>query len=367
MVVLRIRDVRAMMPLRDGKGQWQRAILDRKIRVADHANGIEGRREGGSPPLSPRTIGLLCLIFFAVSQGIRDALFGNLFQSISFLLIAALAFGGSVLGFSALALLRQPKSFAGLAVSPARLLMLNITTACAWLSFFFGLRYLEPAVVATLYNGMGPLTVLLVAVCIQSTQTVRPSVLEWMCYFGATCSLAALTAVVLTDHSGLHEPERWLQITALVIVAIGGATITVSHMIARWFSDRGAGSDAITGTRFLVAVCAAVVLNALLEGQTPSPSLTDLPGIAIGAFVLIASPSFMLQLGIARTSPLGVNVIRALGPVFVFAIQQFDGRLTLSVATLVCVICYAIFAIGAGVIRTSSEIRNGGHQGAFGK
>jgi hypothetical protein len=59
-----------------------------------------------------------------------------------------------------LALLRQPKDFSKLATSPAMFVGLNVLTAVAWLSFFFGLKWLEPAVVPTLYNGIGPLTVL---------------------------------------------------------------------------------------------------------------------------------------------------------------------------------------------------------------
>jgi hypothetical protein len=110
--------------------------------------------------MSSSAIGLACLLVFALSQGVRDALFGNVFQSVSFFLVAALAFGTSTLCLSGLALLRQPKDFERLVRSPLMFAALNATTAVAWLSFFFGLKYLEPAVVATLYNGLGPLTVL---------------------------------------------------------------------------------------------------------------------------------------------------------------------------------------------------------------
>jgi hypothetical protein len=112
--------------------------------------------------MSSSAIGLVFLLIFALSQGVRDALFGNVFQSVSFFLVAALAFGASTLCFSGLALLRQPKDFRRLATSPAMFAALNMLTAVAWLSFFFGLKWLEPAVVATLYNGIGPLTILVI-------------------------------------------------------------------------------------------------------------------------------------------------------------------------------------------------------------
>jgi hypothetical protein len=67
-------------------------------------------------------------------------------------------------------------------------------------------------------------------------------------------------------------------------------------------------------------------------------------------------PSFMLQLGIARASPLAVNVMRSLGPVFVFALQQFDGRLRFSGATLACVASFCLFAGGASILRGWREV-----------
>jgi len=38
--------------------------------------------------MSPSQIGLAALLAFAVFQGVRDALFGNVFQSVSFLFVA---------------------------------------------------------------------------------------------------------------------------------------------------------------------------------------------------------------------------------------------------------------------------------------
>jgi hypothetical protein len=81
--------------------------------------------------MSSSAIGLVFLLIFALSQGMRDALFGNAFQSISFFLVAALAFGASTLCFSGLALLLQPEDFTKLATSPARFAALNVLTAVA--------------------------------------------------------------------------------------------------------------------------------------------------------------------------------------------------------------------------------------------
>lgn len=36
---------------------------------------------------------------------------------------------------------------------------LNLSTAAAWIAYFFGLTHLEPAIVNTLYTGVGPLRI----------------------------------------------------------------------------------------------------------------------------------------------------------------------------------------------------------------
>ena len=60
-------------------------------------------------------------------------------------------------------------------------------------------------------------------------------------------------------------------------------------------------------------------------------------------------PLFVLQVGIGRTAPLTAHVIRALGPVCVFALQQVDGRLVYSTPTLLCILTYSICAIAGNL------------------
>lgn len=309
--------------------------------------------------MSSSAIGLVFLLIFALSQGVRDALFGNVFQSISFFLVAALAFGASTLCFSGLALLRQPKDFSKLATSPAMFATLNVLTAVAWLSFFFGLKWLEPAVVATLYNGIGPLTVLVLGGFGWIEAKGRPSIAEWLCYVGLAGVLTALAFVVLSNRSGVTESSPFMQGAALLAVAVGGVTITISHLIARWFNDRGVGSDAVTGTRFLLTFCLSAAIEAAIGHAMTRPPLAAVPLLTLTAFALVTIPSFTLQLGIARASPLAVNIMRSLGPVSVFAVQQLDGRLKFSGATLLCIAGFCIFAIAASVLRAWSEVRAG--------
>jgi drug/metabolite transporter (DMT)-like permease len=301
--------------------------------------------------IRPSTVGLACLFLFAVSQGLRDAFFGSVFQSVSFLFVAILAFGLTCVVFIGVSIVRRPQDLKRLAAAPVAFSCLNITTAAAWLGFFYGLRHLEPAVVATIYNGMGSLVVLLAGTLGWKAAKAESSLLERLFFVGVAAALAALVIVVLTGQSGLPTSRVGTEAVALAVVMVAGSMITIGHMIARWFNDAGVHSDAVQGTRFLLTLAAAAILEVLLGEPGTRPSIEAVPLLAVAAFALIATPSFLVQLGISRTTPLAVNVFRSLGPVFVFAVQQFDGRLRFSGATLICILVFCVCAVGASVLR----------------
>ncbi len=311
--------------------------------------------------MSSSSFGIICLLLFALSQGVRDALFGNIFQSVSFLFIAVLAFGLSCIVFFLLALLRNPKDLMRLARAPAALAMLNLTTAIAWLGFLFGLRHLEPAVVATFYNGVGPLVALTASFLGWSGVRRKTPIPEMICYAGLAATLAVLATIVLTGRSGMSSDSAALQAAALVAVTAGGVMITISYIITLWFADEDVGSDAVMSARFPLTFAVAAATEFAVGGAGPRPAIEAVPMFAAATFALIVVPSFLVQLGVSRTSPLTANVLRALGPVCVFAIQQFDGRLSFSGGTLVCIASFCVFAILASLFRGWSETRIGSH------
>ena len=69
----------------------------------------------------------------------------------------------------------------------------------------------------------------------------------------------------------------------------------------------------------------------------------------IAATALIVLPLYAMQLGTALTPPLTAQIIRALGPVFVFALESFDGRLHYSAPVLACILAYSAFVIAGNV------------------
>ena len=110
-----------------------------------------------------------------------------------------------------------------------------------------------------------------------------------------------------------------------------------------------AGAEAVTAVRYLLLIALAACVEAFKGGLQGIDNLGDLAPLSAASTVLIVLPLFALQVGIALTAPLTTHVVRSLGPVWVFALEQIDGRLVYSMPTLICVIAYSAAAIASNL------------------
>ena len=295
--------------------------------------------------LGPGLVRLFCL-----SQALRDVYFGHVFQGVDFFAVILIAFVLSTALFAVVAWRRTPGDFRTLRGHAGTVIAINLTTALAWSCYFFGLTQVEPSIVNTLHSGMAPLTVIALAafgsrLAKADAKTDAVGWCEYFGYAGMALSLAGLGWVVLSGQSGLGRTEAAGALLALALLAVSGASITVSLLYCKRLHDHGVSAEVVTTVRYgaliLVAV-AAVLWQARPTGiETPSQFAT----LSLLATVLIVLPLYAMQVGIARTAPLTAHVLRALGPVFVFAAQQLDGRLHHSTPVLFCILAYSGFAI----------------------
>ena len=308
-------------------------------------------------------LGAGLILLFCLSQALRDVYFGHVFQGVDFFAIILLAFLLSTAIFGALAWWRSPGDFRKLRGHAGTVIAINLATALAWSCYFFALTHLEPSVVNTLHSGMAPLTV--VALAAFGVPMARTGTVGWPEYFGyagIALSLAALAWVVLSGSSGLAGtgPEVPL---ALLLVMVSGASITVSLLCCKRLHDHDISAEVVTTVRYvaLIAVAGGVLFA---RGQ---PSGIETAGqfatLALFATALIVVPLHALQVSIARTATLTAHVLRALGPVFVFAAQQFDGRLSYSAATLICILAYSAAAIVSNLAHAGRSGHAGAHRG----
>lgn len=294
---------------------------------------------------------LLSLAFAALAAG-RDVYFGGLFQQVQPLLVALTAFGLCSLVFVPIALLRDPGGPAALLRRPVALFWINATTALAWLSYFFALRTIEPALVQVLFYGIGPLSVGWVDGLVPGAIRTRLSFSERGLHLGLLASLIVAAAVVLGGLSGLGPYPAGVAAAGIALAVGGGVSISISTMLSRVLNDTGLRPATVLALRFP----GAIVLAAAFAAASPAPLLAGVTpgvfaGVALAALLLIVLPNYVNQVGVALASPVTVRAVLALGPVLVFALQLLEGRLSPSTATLTTCVLYAVFAVAAAVAR----------------
>jgi drug/metabolite transporter (DMT)-like permease len=300
-------------------------------------------------------LGPSLVLLFTLSQAFRDVYFGDVFQRYDFFVVILIAFSLSTVIFAFVTLIRAPEDFAKLRGHLGALTAANITTALAWTCFFFALTNLDPAIVNTIHSAMGPLTVVVLGAW--GFALAKPKAIgriEYAGYAGIAASIAALWWIVIGGYSGLLTGNLGVSIVGLALLSVSGASITVSLLYCKRLQDRGLGADAVTTARYMVLIVLAAAV-VLWRGKTGIAAPREFGMLSVATTALIVLPLFAFQLGIGRTTPLTAQVIRALGPVFVFALEQFDGRLHYSPPTLACILAYSASVIVSNVAHGWSE------------
>ncbi|MFN3892093.1 MAG: hypothetical protein ACK4MV_16980 [Beijerinckiaceae bacterium] len=295
-------------------------------------------------------LGPALIAFFVLSQALRDVYLAQVFRSVDVFAVILATFPLMAAIFGGIALwrdregLRKLGNYAGLVVA------MNVTTALAWTSYFFGLKFVQPSVLNALHSGFGPLTVVALALAGASLAGKdRWSRTEGCCYAGMALSMAFLAWVVLAGESGRVDYSPTGAATGLAALTVSGVSITLSHLLAKRLNDHGLGANAVTGARYLLI--SVIALAVVVWGARPTglAQASDWLWLAALATPLIALPLYALQVGISLTRPLTAQVLRALGPVVIFALELTDERIVWSGAALAGIIAYSVFATAAGV------------------
>jgi hypothetical protein len=292
------------------------------------------------------------VLVFVVTQAFRDVYFGTAFQGIDFFFVIVLAFSISAIGFAAVTAVRELAAFARMRQELPALAWINVTTAIAWISYFFSLKHLQPSVVNTLHSGAGPLTVILLASF--GIHIARPSAVnqaERLCYAGLAASLGFLCWAVVAGQSGLQTESLLVTAAGLALPIISGASITISLLWCKRLNERGIGAYPISASRYWLIIAIALLVEVIGERPTGVGTTGDLLTLAVATTVLIVLPLYSLQLGIARTAPLTAHVIRSLGPVLIFGLELADGRIAYSAPILAGIVLYSFFALASNLAR----------------
>src|ERR1044071_8634227 len=101
------------------------------------------------------------ILGFVVLSAFRDVFFAGALRTAPFFAVAFIAFAVCSAAFLVVALLEKRRTLRIVFADRRTFLLMNLFTACAWLSYFQSLRFLEPAIANVLHAGLGPLTIMM--------------------------------------------------------------------------------------------------------------------------------------------------------------------------------------------------------------
>lgn len=300
-----------------------------------------------------KNLGAILVLLFVVAGAARDVYFGTIFQRHRFFDVVLIGFGMAMVIFAAVVVLRMPHQLKVLAQNWRTALLANLGTACAWLSYFFALKMLEPAAVQTIHAGTGAVTLVgLSALGLHISRPVAVRGIEKILHLGIFIVLLGLASVVLAGLSGVRERELSDTVLGLVLAFASGVFISLTSDVTKRMHEHGVSAEAVLAVRFILMVCVAATMSWLsVGGGAPIADPATFVQIAGAALLLIVLPLYVLQLGLVRTSAVTTWVIMALGPSLVFALQAADGRIITSPYTLACIVAYSILVIAANLVR----------------
>ncbi|HEX4060746.1 MAG TPA: hypothetical protein VHY58_06950 [Streptosporangiaceae bacterium] len=299
--------------------------------------------------------GLALLLPYPALSAVVDVYAGHGEQTLDPAVVAAVAFTLTVTVFAVLgATARATYSPGGrggpppgpvrtLRAHPADVLAINISTALTWISLLYALKFLEPAVVNAVSLAIGPaVTAMASPVLRRGTHVLGAeagvsatvlAVIVLLCWG----SVSGLTSI---GHVGLGRASAGLAATLLSGLGSAGTFI-----YAKRLSEAGVSPVSALSSRFYLTAGASWVIA--VADHLPRLAASLVPG-AVVAVIGVATPAYLLQLGVRHTEPITISLLDNLAPLLTYLLQLLDGRLRPSAFSLLGILTITCL-IGAGV------------------
>ena len=299
-----------------------------------------------------QTIGVVLVLVWVVLTASKDVYLGHLVQGIDSTLLLVGCIAIAVAFFNATQLADRAAYARVFADNLGDVLWLNLFTAAAWASIFAALRFLEAAVAESFVVAVDPLATLILARALRQESPVLPSELaaSWA-MLGAAAFLGIGVWYGQSSVGALGAADATFGIACVLVCGIANGGITV---VSKRLADRKVTANQVMASRFFLLLAGGLAF-VLIRGQDMGALADHAGAVAVIAVLGVIVPMFVLQKGIERAEPMTVVLVGSIVPVFAFAFQQLDSRLTFSWLSFAGVT--AIFAIVIG--GTYRRIRTG--------
>lgn len=219
-------------------------------------------------------------------------------------------------------------------------IVLNIATAVTFLSFFYALKRIEPAIVGAVEIGVGPPLALLMA---WSASGIRPGPQRLLVCAGilAGCAVLSFGALHGSGFAAMGQ-QAWLGLAASLAAGTGAVMITVA---SKELLERGWQFGAVLAHRFYLILPLSLALS-FADGV---PAIDWSTGLVLSvlavAVIGVLAPLYLLQVGLGRCDPYTLMVTMAALPVLTFLFEGFSPRYDWSWTTAVGLVIVTAFLL----------------------
>ncbi|MCP5080271.1 MAG: hypothetical protein GY948_01085 [Alphaproteobacteria bacterium] len=307
--------------------------------------------------MNPAAIGVIWALAFVILESVQYVYFGGLFQKMSSFLFGFLVFGVVVIVVGLWATLAARGQLRAAFANPAPLIGANVSATFAWAAYLGSVQLIEPAIAYTIGAGVMPITAYLAhRLGLPEGEPMRNRT-EALGVLALFIGIVYLGFVTVFGLSGFVRGGSLAGLGGVILAVADGVLFTVMLIYCQRMDRTGVGPGLVFGLRFPLYVLTAGAVVALGLDNMPAPSLNEtLPIIAIG-LALTVPPLYALQRAVASVSTLTIGALTAIGPFVIFALQQIEGRVDYSTATLVGLAIYFVGALFAvyGAVRAATN------------
>lgn len=286
-------------------------------------------------------LGALFLLGSAIFSAGTQVYYANKVQGLDPFVFLFISFSITIIVFSGFNHFSKSSRTFQIKEGKKDLLYLNVSTAVAIITFYYALKYVEPAIVSAIEIGVGPLFALLLGKVLLS-QKAPPA--KWGIGLGILIGSCFLFWTSLTGRSGVELSSSFHMVVGLFASLICGFAAVYAAIYSKKLSERGWNSTTILAHRFYIIV-PITMLIAFGNGSMKLFIFNDLVWIVVVTLFGVILPLFLLQLGIRVCEPFFVMISIAFIPVFTFFFQIFDTRVQWSTGTLIGILVLLTFAI----------------------
>ncbi len=288
-------------------------------------------------------MGFLFVLIYNLLSGAKEVYFAALVQGVPPIAAATVLFTYVTLFFNAFELSSLRTRWERIKAARKDLLLLNISSMASWFSFFYTVKYLEPAISSTIVLSTGPILTILFS------SYFRPGhkILHWerIAAVGTLSAVALLIAATWSGKTAVGALTLSNFATGMVACLVCSVSVVGNTIFSKRLNDRKWTPRQIMAERFFLMIMAGIAFwpsvvepGALIFGER----LVIWP---IASFLGVVAPLYALQMGIQRTEPVVVSLLLSTAPLFILVGQLVDQRLAWSNVSLACIVMCIFFTV----------------------